>query len=125
MRLARLFGSRPGVAACGVVAVLLWNGVTFAQPSASDRETARDLMAEGDKKLAAKDVKGAHAAFEEAHRLMNVPTTGIEVARTAETLGMLVEARDTCLLVTKINKTPGEPPVKVEEKKRDGGPAVF
>jgi hypothetical protein len=68
-------------------------------------------MAEGDKKLAAKDAPGAYKAYAEAHRLMNVPTTGLEVARVAESLGRLVEARDTCLLAAKLPTAPSEPKV--------------
>jgi hypothetical protein len=90
-------------------AVLTVCSVASAEPSAADRETARDLMKEGDKKSAAKDWAGAMRAYEEAHKLVNVPSTGRELARSQEALGLFVEARDTCSLVTKMAQTPGEP----------------
>jgi hypothetical protein len=90
-------------------AVLTVCSVASAEPSAADRETARDLMKEGDKKSAAKDWAGAMRAYEEAHKLVNVPSTGRELARAQESLGLFVEARDTCSLVTKMPQTPGEP----------------
>lgn len=90
-------------------ATLTFCSVALAEPSAADRETARDLMKEGDKKFSAKDPAGAMRAYEEAHKLVNVPTTGRELARAQEALGLFVEARDTCSLVTKMPKTPGEP----------------
>lgn len=90
-------------------AVLSVCSVASAEPSAADRETARDLMKEGDKKSAAKDWAGAMRAYEEAHKLVNVPSTGRELARAQEALGLFVEARDTCSLVTKMAQTPGEP----------------
>jgi hypothetical protein len=91
---------------CGSLAVC---SVAWAEPSAADRETARDLMKEGDKKFAAKDAAGAMRAYEEAHKLVNVPTTGRELARAQEALGLFVEARDTCSLVSKMPKQPNEP----------------
>lgn len=100
----------PKLAAVPVAfAALTFCSVALAEPSAADRETARDLMKEGDKKFAAKDPAGAMRAYEEAHKLVNVPTTGRELARAQEALGLFVEARDTCSLVTKMPKTPGEP----------------
>jgi hypothetical protein len=98
---------------CGsaLVLSLLPGRLASADPTPSERESARELMAEGDKKLAAKDAAGAYKAYAEAHRLMNVPTTGLEVARVAESLGRFVEARDTCLLAAKLPTAPSEPKV--------------
>jgi hypothetical protein len=70
---------------------------------------ARALMDEGDAKVEAKDLKGALRAYRAAHTIMNVPTTGIEVARVEAKLGHLVEARKVALEITKIPTKPGEP----------------
>lgn len=79
-----------------------------AQISASDKETARALMKDGDAKRAKGDHKGAYEAYKAAHAIMNVPTTGLEMGREQERLGMLVEARDTLLSVTRLPVMPGE-----------------
>ena len=68
-----------------------------AQPTAADKETARSLLDEGDRKFAAKDFAGALEAYRGAHAIMKVPTTGVEVAKAQEAMGQLVEARDTLL----------------------------
>lgn len=86
-------------------------------PNAADRETARSLMDEGRTKAQAKDLKGALAAYKAADAIMHVPTTGLAVARTQASLGMLVEARDTALGVTRIPVVAGEPPVVAEGRK--------
>ena len=49
---------------------------------------------------------------------MHVPTTGLAVARTQAALGLLVEARDTALGVTRIPVIPKEPPVIGEGRKQ-------
>jgi hypothetical protein len=41
---------------------------------------------------------------------MNVPTTGLDLAKAQEALGMLIEARATALDVTRMPLQPGEPP---------------
>ena len=80
-------------------APVLYPRIARAEPTAGDKETARSLMDEGDRKFAAKDFKGALDAYQGAHAIMGVPTTGIEVAKAQEALGLLVEARDTLLAV--------------------------
>jgi hypothetical protein len=80
-----------------------------AEPSAADKETARSLLNEGDRKRDAKDLRGALGAYQAADAIMGVPTTAIEVARTEERLGMLVEARDTALRIQRIPVAPNEP----------------
>lgn len=91
----------------------LSSSITHAQPTtspnAADRETARSLMGEGDQKFEAKDYAGALRAYEGAHKIMGVPTTGIAVARALEALGDLIEARDVALQVARIPVTPNEP----------------
>jgi hypothetical protein len=80
-----------------------------AEPSAADRETARALMDEADRKLEGHDLEGALKDYRAAHAIMGVPTTGIEVARTHALLGRLLEALDAALAVVRIPAAPGEP----------------
>ncbi|MGZ3421690.1 MAG: hypothetical protein ACXVEF_38065 [Polyangiales bacterium] len=82
--------------------------VAFADPTASDKETARALMKEGDVKREKGDFKGAYENFKAAHAIMGVPTTGYLLGRSQVDLGMLVEARDTLLAVTRMPPQPGE-----------------
>lgn len=97
------------VAAMLAASLPLTSHVAHADPSAADKETARALMAEGRKKRDLGDQKGALEAFRAAHKIMGVPTTGLEVGRTEAALGLLLEARDTLLSVTRIPVKPGEP----------------
>lgn len=80
-----------------------------AEPTAADKETARSLLDEGDRKFAAKDYAGALEAYKAAHAIMNVPTTGIEVAKAEEQVGQLVEAHDMLLAVMRLPTGPNEP----------------
>ncbi len=77
--------------------------------SARDKETARALMDEGDKKLAANDNAAALKAYKAAYALIAVPTTGVAVAKAQAALGQLVEARDTALAVTRYPREAKEP----------------
>ncbi len=94
-----------------------WVSVAHAEPNAADKETARVLMADGRAKRAAGDHKAALEAFKKAHAIMNVPTTGLEVAREQEALGLLTDARDTYLAVSRMDPTPGEAKVFGEARK--------
>lgn len=91
------------------VAVAL-SSVASAEPTAADKETARGLMAEGRADRDKGDLKAALKAFSGADAIMHVPTTGLEVAKTQAALGLLVEARDTALRVSRSPAAPGEPP---------------
>jgi hypothetical protein len=81
-----------------------------ADPSLSDRETARSLMDDGDAKRDKGDFKSALKSYEAADAIMRVPTTGLEVARTQAQLGLLLEARETLGRVMRLPPRPGEPP---------------
>ncbi len=81
----------------------------FADPSLSDRETARSLMDDGDAKRDKNDFKAALKSYEAADAIMHVPTTGLEVARSQAQLGMLLEARETLARVNRLPPKPGEP----------------
>ncbi|MBI5534444.1 MAG: hypothetical protein HY898_17095 [Deltaproteobacteria bacterium] len=79
--------------------VVLGAGSLHAEPSAADKETARQLMAQGRAARSAGDLKTALARFQAADDLMHVPTTGVELAKAQIALGLLVEARDNLLKV--------------------------
>ena len=80
-----------------------------ADPSLSDRETARSLMDDGDAKREKNDLKAALKSYEAADAIMRVPTTGLEVARAQAQLGLLLEARETLARVMRLPPKPGEP----------------
>lgn len=90
-------------------ATLLAAAPAHAEPSLSDRETARGLMDEGDAKRAAGDVQAALTSYEAADALMHVPTTGYEVARAQAQLGLLLEARETLARLRRLPLRAGEP----------------
>jgi len=92
-----------------VAASLAFASVASAGPSAADKETARGLMAQGRAARQKGDVQAALKAFEAADAIMHVPTTGLELARSQEAAGLLVEARDTALRVMRSPEKPGEP----------------
>lgn len=91
-----------------VISQLAISTAAFAEPTASDKETARALMKEADAKRDKGDLKGAYENFKAAHAIMGVPTTGYLLGRSQVDLGMLVEARDTLLAVTRMPPQPGE-----------------
>jgi hypothetical protein len=99
------------------MAVFFFACPALAQPTASDRETARALMAEGREKRDAGDLAGAMKAFVAADSIMHVPTTGLEVARTQDKMGQLVEARETLIAVLRIPVQPTDPPPFAEARK--------
>ncbi len=82
----------------------------LAEPSAAEKETARALMNEGDRKLSQQDLRAALQSYQGADQIMGVPTTGLEVAKVQIKLGLLVEARDILLRVSRYPKKAGEPP---------------
>lgn len=90
-------------------AVTLGPAIAIAAPSTADRETARALVIDGRAKLVAKDYEGARKAFKAAHDIMGVPTTGLDLAKAQDALGLLIEARSTALDVTRIPHKPSEP----------------
>jgi hypothetical protein len=83
--------------------------VAHADPSAADRETARSLMEEARELRDKNDLRGALDRFQRADAIMQVPTTGYELAQTQVSLGLLVEARDTIVRVLHTAGGPREP----------------
>lgn len=98
-----------------VTSAFVMPNITVAQTK-TEVEMARNLMDEGDAKLENGDAKGALRSYRAAHTIMNVPTTGIEVARMEAKLGKLVEARKVALEVVRMPKKPGEPKPFVEAR---------
>jgi hypothetical protein len=72
------------------------------QPTPQELETARSLYKEGKELRAAGDLSGAIEKLQAAHALGNTPVTGIELARTYEAAGKLVEAREVALSIAHI-----------------------
>ena len=91
----------------------------LADPTAQEKETARNLMDEGrDLRDDKKDPKGALERFKAADAIMHVPTTSIEVAATEVSLGMLVEAREVIAHILATQAQKGEPIQFREARKR-------
>jgi hypothetical protein len=97
------------VIVAGVLAAVLASRAALAQPSAADRETARTLMKQGDERFAAKDYAAALSAYQKAHAIMQVPTTGLAVAKAQIERKQLVEARDTLVQVARLPREAREP----------------
>jgi hypothetical protein len=81
----------------------------LAAPTPQDRERARALMDAGDARFEAKQYAAALEQYRAADEIMGVLTTGIEVGRTLERLGKLVEARDVLRRVSEYPSRPDEP----------------
>jgi len=92
-----------------LLGVLLSTVVAQAQPTAVQKETARELMAEARELRDKGDLEAALTRFGAADSLMGVPTTGFEVAATQAQLGRLVEARETLRRVLAIAQSPDDP----------------
>jgi len=104
--------SRLVVAATIALTVLTTRaGVAMAAPSAAERETARRLMDEGKERTRAGERERALEAYQKAHDIMKVPTTGIALAKAQASLGHLVEARDVALEVVRMPRENGEPTI--------------
>lgn len=103
---------RTSIATLLISCSLFGSSPVWAQePSAADKETARNLLLSGRDKFGRKDFKGAYEAFRAAYDLVKVPTTGLDLARSQEALGMLTEARDTALEVKRMPEQPKEPEI--------------
>lgn len=95
--------------ALGFVAVCtLSAGPAFAQRSATDIETARQLYNQGTELRDKGDLKGALEKLKAAHALGNTPITGVELCKTHAALAQPVEAREVCLGVGRIPPLAGE-----------------
>jgi len=88
-----------------------------AQPSAADMETARTLYQQGRQLRDQGNLAAAMDKFKAAHALAGTPVTGIHLAQAQADLGLLVEARETCLSILRMQVKPDETERSVEARK--------
>lgn len=67
------------------------------QPSAAAKDTARTLLLDCRDKFGKNDLDGALKSCQGAHSIMGVPTTGLDLAKVQQAMGLFVEARETAL----------------------------
>lgn len=79
-----------------------------AEPTASEKETARAWVAKGNERFEAQDPEGALDAFRKADEIVHAPTTALGVGRALVKLRRFVEARDVFLRVTRIAESSDE-----------------
>jgi hypothetical protein len=70
--------------------------------SPEDLASARELVKQGREARKAQDLVGALEKFKAAYALAQTAVTAIELARTEEALGQLVEAREMCLSIARM-----------------------
>lgn len=103
--------------ALGLCAFLsIWAAPVFAEPTDADKTRARELLDEGDAFVEKNDLAQALGKYEQAHQIMGVPTTGIEVARTLSRLGRLVAAKKVADQVVAIPRRATDPSPFVEAR---------
>jgi hypothetical protein len=96
------------IGACCTLLAVFAAGPAFAQRSAADIETARQLYNQGVELRDRGDMRGALEKLKAAHALGNTPITGVELCKTHATLAQPVEAREVCLGVGRIPPLAGE-----------------
>jgi hypothetical protein len=96
-------------AALAALLVLARAHAVSAEPTPSEKETARSLMDEGRELRDKNDLQSALKRFQSADLIMHVPTTSLEVARTQVALGLLVEARETLHGIGLMPASPSDP----------------
>jgi len=93
-------------------AVLMLGSVGHAQqkqPSAAAKDTARTLLLDCREKFGKKDFEGALKSCQGAHSIMGVPTTGLDLAKVQQAMGLLVEARETSLEAVRFENSANNP----------------
>ncbi len=91
------------------LSLALTSSFVLAGPTEEQKKEARTHMAEGREQREEKKFGEALESFKKAHALMGVPTTGLEVAKTALLMGKLLEAREAADEVAKSAPQPKEP----------------
>ncbi len=89
-----------------------------AEPGATERERARELMAQGRERREANDLEGALSSFQEADAIMRVPTTAFEVAATQQMLGRWLEAQATLTELLELPSSSVDPPPFTEARRK-------
>ncbi len=95
-----LMTKRIGVLGSTCLCVLALTNIGHAQPkqpSAAAKDTARTLLLDCRDKFGKKDFEGALKSCQGAHSIMGVPTTGLDLAKVQQAMGLLVECRETAL----------------------------
>ena len=92
----------------------------YAQRSATDLESARQLYNQGVQLRDMGDLKGALEKLKAAHALGNTPITGLELCKTHAALVQPVEAREVCLGVARIPPLAGETPRSQDARSEAG-----
>lgn len=80
----------------------------LAEPSATDKASARDFMRDGKELRAKGDHPGALKKFQAAYALFPSPITGLALAQELAATGKLVEARETLGDVERMPPKPNE-----------------
>jgi hypothetical protein len=92
------------------LALVLYAGVLRAEPSASDRATARVLADEAGEALDQKNFEVAADKFGRAEALVHAPTLLLGLARAEVGLGKFVEASENYQRIIREGVAPGAPP---------------
>lgn len=117
-----MLSSRGWIQVMGLV--LCVTGVARAEPTATEKETARSLMNEGDRCIEIKDLACAVKAYGAADRIMHLPTTGLPLVESLAASGALLEARDRAREIQRSAPAPGEPPIQATSRERAGALAI-
>jgi len=88
---------RWGLACALALGLVLGARSASAEPTLPEREAARTLLLSGREKRQQGQLGEALADFEKAHAIMRVPTTGLDLGKAQQELGLLVEARTSFL----------------------------
>jgi len=75
------------------------------QPSAAAKDSARTLLLDCRDKFGKRDFKGALKSCQGAHSIMGVPTTGLDLAKVQQAMGLFVESRETALEVVRFDNS--------------------
>jgi hypothetical protein len=98
------------IAASVCIAGLMFGSVGHGQtkqPSAAAKDTARTLLLDCRDKFGKNDFAGALKSCQGAHSIMGVPTTGLDLAKVQQAMGLLVEARQTALEAVRFDNAAG------------------
>lgn len=77
-------------------------------PSPSDVASAKSLVIEGRELRAKDDKRAALAKFKAAYALVQTPIIGLDLARSHEAVGELIESREVCVEAARLPVTPKE-----------------
>lgn len=98
------------------VAFVLHGSTALATPTAAERSVAVPLVLEGRARFDAQQYEAALELFKRAHEIAQAPTTGIDLAKTYEALGQLIEARKIVAEVAQLPVEPNEKPIFAESR---------